>query len=179
MMNLHRFTSIIKRSRSPSIIQKEKGLKMRMIENRMEERGTEHSRELGAAMREDRKKAGYTIRELADKMDFSPTHLTRIESGERLMDSLEKMILFCDACEVPIEKYLVLCGMRPQTPQSPARRAFPAIQTAEQEDVVAAFVRAITSKKLTPENLRQIVVNAIAYAEYCDKQNSVIRVPKD
>ena len=137
----------------------------------MEERGTAHSREIGNAMREDRKAKGYTIRELAIKMEVSPTHLTRIESGERLMDSVEKLILFCDACEVPIEKYLVLCGMKGPAKDTPIRRAFPAIKDDQQESAVATFAKLIASKDLTPENIQQMLNTAIAFADFCDKQN--------
>lgn len=65
--------------------------------------------QMGEAMREDRKQAGYSIRELAEKLDMSPVHLNRIEKGERLMD-FEKLTLFCDICHVPITKYLALYG---------------------------------------------------------------------
>ena len=84
---------------------------MKQLESRLEGRDSEHARMVGEIMRKDRKNAGYTIRALAEKMDISPTHLTRIESGKRVMDSVVTLILFCDACNVPIEKYLVLSGM--------------------------------------------------------------------
>lgn len=144
---------------------------MRMLDGRIEERGTEVSRRIGAAMREDRKEAGFTIRDLAEKMNISPTHLTRIESGERLMDSIESLILFCDACRVPIDKYLVLCGMSRPEKDTPTRRAFPAIQTKEQENAIDAFAKMITSKNLTSEDITQILNTAIAYADFCDKKN--------
>lgn len=144
---------------------------MKILDNRMEERGTEHSRKIGNAMREDRKNAGYTIRELAEKMGISPTHLTRIESGERLMDSVKQLTLFCDACRVPIYKYLILCGMKSTENDSPVRRAFSAIQTEEQEEAVSVFANLLTSRNLTPENIRQMLNTAIAFADFCDKQN--------
>ncbi len=65
---------------------------------------------IGEAMRDDRKQAGYSIRELAEKLDMSPVHLNRIEKGERPMDSVEKLTLFCDICKTPITKYLALYG---------------------------------------------------------------------
>lgn len=144
---------------------------MKMLESRMEERGSEHSRMIGRIMREDRKKAGYTIRSLAEKMDISPTHLTRIESGDRLMDSVAKLILFCDACSVPIEKYLVLCGMEIPETDTPVRRAFPAISSKEQEDAIVAFAKLITSKNLTDDNITQMLDTATAFADFCDKKN--------
>ena len=60
---------------------------MKMLESRLDGIGTKKAIAIGNRMREARKDAGYTIRELAEKMDISPTHLNRIEKGERLMDS--------------------------------------------------------------------------------------------
>lgn len=144
---------------------------MRMLDGRIEERGTEVSRRIGTAMREDRKDAGFTIRELAEKMNISPTHLTRIESGERLMDSIESLILFCEACHVPIDKYLVLCGLNNLEMDTPIRRAFPAVKSTQQEKAISTFARLITSKDLSEENILQILNTAIAFADFCDKQN--------
>ena len=144
---------------------------MNMLDSRLEERGSERSRQIGAAMRDDRKNAGYTIRELAGKMEISPTHLTRIESGERLMDSVEKLILFCRACNVPIEKYLVLCGLTLPEEDTPLHRAFPSIQTAEQAEAINTFAHIITAKKLTSDNIQQMLNTAVAFAEFCDRQN--------
>ncbi len=144
---------------------------MKTLENRIEERGSERSRMIGHAMREDRKNAGLTIRILAEKMDISPTHLTRIESGDRLMDSVEKLIRFCDACHIPIEKYLVLCGLNISDTDTPVRKAFPAIKSKEQEDAIIAFAKLITSKNLTDDNITQILDNATAFADFCDKKN--------
>ena len=142
---------------------------MKMLENRTDGMGSEKAIAIGSRMREDRKKAGYTIRELADKMDISPTHLNRIEKGERLMDSIEKLILFCSICHVPIEDYLVLCGMSIE--EDPIRRAFPAIRSKAEEEAIAAFAEAVASKKLTEENIGQMVSTAVAFAEFCDRQN--------
>ena len=122
-------------------------------------------------MREDRKNAGLTIRALAEKMDISPTHLTRMESGERLMDSVVKLISFCDACSVPIEKYLVLCGMKVPETDTPVRRAFPVISSQEQEEAIVAFAKLITSKNLTNDNITQMLDTATAFADFCDKKN--------
>lgn len=142
---------------------------MKMLESRMDGRETVKALRIGERMRLDRKSAGYTIREIAEKIDISPTHLTRIERGERLMDSVEKLILFCEVCSVPVEDYLVLAGMT--IPSTTIRKAFPAIQSQEEEDAISAFAKAITSNKLTSENITQMLNTAIAFAEFCDKQN--------
>ena len=140
-------------------------------ESYMDEMGSDRAKIIGENMRDDRKAARYTIRDLAEKIDVSPTHLNRIEKGERLMDSVDKLIRFCEVCQVPIEKYLVLCGMRISEKDTPIRRAFPAIENPEQEQAIAAFAETICSKKLTPEDITQILNTAIAYADFCDKKN--------
>lgn len=137
----------------------------------MGEIGSERSEIIGKNMAADRKAAGYTIRELAEKMDISPTHLNRMEKGERLMDSVAKLIIFCNVCHVPIEKYLVLCGMQISERDTPIRRAFPAIVSDDQENAIDRFAKMITSKKRTAEDIAQILNTAIAYADFCDKKN--------
>ena len=144
---------------------------MKMLESRLDGNGTEKAIRIGNRMRDARKDAGYTIRELADKMDISPTHLNRIEKGERLMDSVEKLILFCEICRVPIEDYLVLCGMDLSETDTPIRRAFPSIRTREEEEAIASFAKTITTKNLTSDNITQMLNAAIAFADFCDKQN--------
>ena len=149
----------------------EKGLLMWKYESYMDEIGSERSELIGKHMTADRKAAGYTIRELAEKIDMSPTHLNRMEKGQRLMDSVSKLINFCEACHVPIEKYLVLCGMHISEKDTPIRRAFPAIQNEKQENAIDAFAQMITSKKLTSEDITQILNTAVAYADFCAKKN--------
>ncbi len=139
-------------------------------ESYMDEMGSDRAKIIGENMRDDRKAARYTIRELAEKIDISPTHLNRIEKGERLMDSVDKLIRFCRICQVPIEKYLVLCGMQISEEDTPIRRAFPAAKKPEQEQAIAAFAETICSKKLTQEDITQILNTAIAYADFCDKK---------
>ena len=62
-------------------------------------------------------------------------------------------------------------GMRISEKDTPIRRAFPAIENPEQEQAIAAFAETICSKKLTPEDITQILNTAIAYADFCDKKN--------
>ena len=144
---------------------------MRMLESRMDGRESERAARIGEQMRIDRKNIGLTIREVAEMIDISPTHLTRIERGERLMDSIEKLILFCEICRVPVEKYLILAGMKVSETDTDVRRAFPAIRSEEEENAIVTFAKMITSKNLTSENISQILNTAIAFAEFSDKQN--------
>ena len=137
----------------------------------MDEMGSDRAKVIGQNMAADRKAAGFTIRELAEKLEMSPTHLNRMEKGERLMDSVNKLIQFCRFCHVPIEKYLVLCGMSLSENDTATRKAFPAIQSSEQEEAINTFAKIITSKKLSSDDLTQILNNAISYADFCDKKN--------
>ena len=87
------------------------------------------------------------------------------------MDSIESLILFCEACHVPVDKYLFLCGLNKSQVDTPIRRAFPAIKSAQQEEAISTFAKLITSKDLTDDNIQQMLNTAIAFADFCDKQN--------
>ena len=140
-------------------------------DNYMDEMGSDRAKLIGQNMLNDRKEAGFTIRALAEKLEISPTHLNRMEKGERLMDSVSKLIQFCSVCHVPIEKYLVLCGMPVSEKDTLTRRAFPAIQSDEQEEAINTFAKIITTKNLSSDDITQILNNAISYAEFCDNKN--------
>lgn len=142
-------------------------------ESYTEERGSERAKAIGENMRNDRKAARYTIRQLAELIDVSPTHLNRMEKGDRLMDSIAKLIRFCDVCQVPVEKYLVLCGLDYPNNESLIRRAFPMIKTDEQEKAISTFAEVITAGYLSNDNITQILNNAMAYAAYCQKQQEL------
>lgn len=145
---------------------------MKMLDSRIEGNGSQRAIEIGKAMKDARIAAGLGLRETAGIIGVSPTHLARIESGERLMDSLEKLIAFCELVHEPIEKYLVIAGMNIPDQQTPVRKAFPSITTDEQEQALTSFARIITSLKLTPDDYIQLINSATAYAEFCDKKNN-------
>ena len=133
--------------------------------------GSEWAQKVGNMIRDDRKAAGYTIRELAEMIEISPTHLNRMEKGDRPLDSTKTLVRICDACHVPIERYLVMFGMRLTELNNPVRRAFPAIKTADQEEAISTFAKLVTSDCLSVENIRQMLTTAIAFADFCAKQN--------
>ena len=133
--------------------------------------GSEWAKKVGDMIREDRKTAGYTIRELAEKIEISPTHLNRMEKGDRPLDSTKTLVRICDVCHVPVERYLVMFGMRLSEMNTPIRRAFPAIKTTEQEEAISTFARLVTSDDLSADNIQQMLNTAIAFADFCAKQN--------
>lgn len=133
--------------------------------------GSEWAQKVGGMIREDRKAAGYTIRELAEKIEISPTHLNRMEKGDRPLDSTKTLVRICDVCHIPIERYLVMFGMRLSEMNTPIRRAFPSIKNSEQEKAISTFAKLVTSDNLSAENVQQMLNTAIAYADFCDRQN--------
>ena len=150
----------------------ERELYMWKYESYTVENGSDRAKKIGEAMRRDRKEARYTIRQLAEIIDVSPTHLNRMEKGLRIMDSIEKLIRFCDACHVPIDGYLSLCGLQyAGNNQDPIGRAFPQIRTSEQKDAINSFANIILSHDLSKEELEQILKNTMAYADFCSKSN--------
>lgn len=139
-------------------------------EGRREEIVTERARMIGEQFCNDRKNARYTIRDLAALLEISPTHLNRIEKGYRLLDSIGTLIRFCELCQVPINKYLLLYGMKYTEDSTPVRKAFPAIRTTDQEKAVIDFEEIITSGNLSTDDLRQIRDIVTAYADFCRKR---------
>lgn len=134
--------------------------------------GSDWAKKVGEQIKEDRTNAGYSIRRLAERIDVSPTHLSRMETGDRPLDSTKTLVRLCEACHVPIERYLVLYGMRISEKDSPIRRAFPSIETPAQEDAVNKFVNLLTSNDLTPEDITQILNAATAFSEFCTKNKT-------
>lgn len=132
---------------------------------------SEWAKKVGGMIREDRKNAGFKVREFAEVIGISPTYLTRMEKGERPLDSTKTLVRICKACHVPIEKYLAMFGMEYSGRDTPIRRAFPTITTEQEEEAIAFFANLITLSNLAPDNITQILNVATAYAEFCEKQN--------
>lgn len=145
---------------------------MKQLKNQEEGKGSPLAIRIGNRMREDRKNVGLTLLEVADRIEVSQTHLTRLEKGERLFDSVEKLIRWCEVVHVPIEVYLEMMGWNNPGNDSLVKKAFPAIQSEEQEAAIVAFADLILKKKLSPTDMMQMINAATAYAEFCDKNNS-------
>ena len=144
---------------------------MNVLDNRTEGNGSELAIEIGKKMNKARIAFGYSLRELAGLMNISATHLNRIEKGERILDSIDLLISFCKNCHEPIEDYLIMLGWQSPENTTPIRKAFPAIETTEQEDTITALSRIIVTRRLNKEDMDQIVINVTAYANYCDIKN--------
>ncbi|MCM1508638.1 MAG: helix-turn-helix transcriptional regulator [Ruminococcus flavefaciens] len=126
---------------------------------------------LGQHIRELRKERGLTIKELSEIVGCSTTHITRIELGQRRIDSMSLMIAFSHALNVPTEELLSISGQSIQQSESLVRVAFPSISTDQQEMAITEIASLITGNELTSGQLQHLIDQAVAYAEYCDRKN--------
>ena len=61
---------------------------------------------IGRNMRRERKRAGLTQNELAQKLDISETHYSNLERAKRGLN-IEFLIEFCAALDIPLERLLI------------------------------------------------------------------------
>lgn len=126
----------------------------------------------GQYLREKRLQRGYSIRELAAKAECSASYITRIEHGQRRLDSMANIISFASILDFPVSELLQLTGLSDSKTLSPIRAAFPSIQTSQQEAVISQFASLITSGVLSDAQMEQLIFNATAFKEYCQKYNN-------
>ena len=125
----------------------------------------------GQYLREKRLQRGYSIRKLAEEANCSASYLNRIEHGQRRLDSLANIILLASILDFPVSELLQLTSLSDAEMLSPIRTAFPSIQTSHQETVITKFASLITSGALSEEQMDQLIFNATAFKEYCQKCN--------
>ena len=111
------------------------------------------------------------IRKLAEEANCSASYLNRIEHGQRRLDSMANIILLASILDFPVSELLQLTSLSDAEMLSPIRTAFPSIQTSHQETVITKFARLITSGALSEEQMDQLIFNATAFKEYCQKCN--------
>lgn len=58
-------------------------------------------------LREQRKEKGYTMRELADRLQASHSYIGKVEQNERRLDILE-YVKYCEALEIEPKKGLTI-----------------------------------------------------------------------
>lgn len=66
---------------------------------------TDRGRLLASMVREAREAKGYTMRQLADRLDWPHTVIAKIESGERRVDLVE-LEAICDALGVSFIEFV-------------------------------------------------------------------------
>ena len=123
----------------------------------------------GQYLKKKRLQCGYTIRQFAKATGCSASYITRIEHGERELNSISDIILFASTLHFPIGELIQLTGVSASEIHTPIRLAFPGIQTSHQEAVISQFANLITSGILSDEQMDQMVFNATAFKEYCQK----------
>lgn len=123
----------------------------------------------GQYLQEKRLRCGYSIRQLAKETGFSASYITRVEHGDRELNSMSDIILFASTLHFPVGELIQLTGLSASNVYTPVRLAFPGIQTSHQEAVISQFANLITSGTLSEEQMDQMIFNATAFKEYCQK----------
>ena len=91
---------------------------------------------LGKRLQAARNQKGYTQEYIAEKVDLTPEHVSRIENGKKDV-YLRKLALWCDALDVPIEEMLTGAVM----PVNPAyNRQFGEIAQGCREETITAML---------------------------------------
>ena len=91
---------------------------------------------LGKRLQKARQKKGYTQEQLAEMVDFSVPHLSRIERGTKPV-YLHKLGLWCDVLDVPVEEILSGASI---PANSSYNRQFGEIAAGCSEETVAAML---------------------------------------
>lgn len=125
----------------------------------------------GQYLRDKRLQRGYSIRKLAEEANCSASYLNRIEHGQRRLDSMANIILLASILDFPVSELLQLTGLSDTEILSPIRAAFPSIRNSHQETIITKFASLITSGVLSDEQMDQLIFNATAFKEYCQKCN--------
>lgn len=121
---------------------------------------------LGQRIRAARKEHDWTIKELSQKVGISTTHLTRLELGQRRVDSMTLLTAFSDTLNIPMEELLRLSGQDLKNDTSYVKLAFPGITTEIQKQAIITFARLITTSPLEENEIAAIVTQATALTEY-------------
>lgn len=91
---------------------------------------------LGKRLQKARLKKGYTQEYIAEKIDLSVPHLSRIERGRKTV-YLDKLGLWCDALDIPIEEILTGAAL-PENPEY--NRQFGEIVEGCSQETIAAML---------------------------------------
>ena len=84
---------------------------------------------------------------------------------------MANIILLASILDFPVSELLQLTNLSDAEMLSPFQTAFPSIQTSHQETVITKFASLITSGALSEEQMDQLIFNATAFKEYCQKCN--------
>lgn len=121
---------------------------------------------LGNRIRAERQNKKWTIKELSSMVGVSTTHLTRLELGQRRVDSMALLTAFSDVLGIPMEELLRLSGQDLKNDDSYVKLAFPGITSEVQKQAVMSFTRLITETQLTDEEIGLLLRQATAMVEF-------------
>ena len=105
------------------------------------------SNSLGAVLREYRRAAGLSQRELAKRTGLDFSYISKIENGRLPPPAADTIVLICQAMEIPAEELLALTGKIPSEVQ----------QTVSTSKVAQEFLREAQQMELTDEDWKQMV----------------------
>jgi transcriptional regulator with XRE-family HTH domain len=103
----------------------------------------------GETVRELRKKKGISLRRFAQKVDMSPTYLSKVERGEFKPPAEEKVMAIASALGEDPDELLALAGRVPSDVQDIIK---------ERPREMASFLRA--ARKLPPEEINRLTQDA-------------------
>lgn len=124
---------------------------------------------LGNRIRMERQNRKWTIKELSARIGVSTTHLTRLELGQRRVDSMALLTAFSDVLGIPMEEMLRLSGQDLKNDDSYVKLAFPGITSEVQKQAVMSFTRLITEAQLTDKEIALLVTQATAMVEFIER----------
>lgn len=126
---------------------------------------------LGQRLRDARKAKGWTIKELSEILGISTTHLTRLELGQRRVDSMALLMTFAENLDLPLEELIALQGQDFHENPSYVKLAFPGVTTENQIHAISKFASLISSSELSTQELEYLLIQATAMVEFWLKQH--------
>jgi transcriptional regulator with XRE-family HTH domain len=100
----------------------------------------------GAALREYRRKAGISQRELAERTGLDFSYISKIENGRIPSPAADTIVMICEVLEIPPEELLALTGKIPSEVQ----------QTISTSTAAQEFLRQVQRMGLTDEEWHRV-----------------------
>lgn len=125
---------------------------------------------LGQRLRAARKSRGWTIKELSEILGISTTHLTRLELGQRRVDSMALLMTFAENLDLPLEELIALQGQDFHENPSYVKLAFPGVTNDDQIQAISQFATLISSSVLSAQEMDMLLMQATAMVRYWESQ---------
>jgi transcriptional regulator with XRE-family HTH domain len=101
----------------------------------------------GEALRERRRAAGLSQRDLAERTRLDFSYISKIENGRLPPPAADTIVLICNALEIPPEELLALTGKIPSAVQ----------QTVSTNRTAQEFLREVQEMGLTNDEWKKMV----------------------